>query len=274
MFDDLGGNNWVELYNKGPVAVDIQESTLDDYDPFESGEAFTASSITMDFGDYVVVHFNDGVTPDETDSTGDTNANGYWDIYVSDNPTFTDDDQVVFTSSGNYLLDAVAWSDGQPWDPSDGGVDEWQDIDDLDDYWTQWEVWDSNEAADQYCVNVSAARGHSPGDTIGLDKYSTSTSSGRYYNWMAYNSSSGEYITIHGGKDAGIVTKGFRNYVALLINEVNFDDPSGNYWAELYNPGSLGLDINGWTLDDLDFNSALEPIISGPYTVMPGALQR
>jgi hypothetical protein len=269
MFDDPGGNNWVELYNKGPIAVDVQQSTLEDYDPFESGEAFAASSITMDVGEYVVVHFNDGVTPDETDSTGDTNANGYWDIYVSDNPAFTDDDQVVFTSSGNYLLDAVAWSDGQPWDPSNGGVDEWQDVDDIDDYWTQWEVWDSNEAADQYCVNVSAAKGHSPGDTIGLDKYSTSTTSGRYYNWMVYNSSSGGYDTVHGGKDAGIATQGFRNYVTLLINEVNFDDPGGNYWAELYNPGSLGLDINDWTLDDLDFSAALEPVVSGPYTVMP-----
>lgn len=270
MFDDPGGNNWVELYNKGLVAVDIQESTLEDYDPFESGEAFAASSITMDVGEYVVVHFNDGVTPDETDSTGDTNANGYWDIYVSDNPTFTDDDQVVFTSSGNYLLDAVAWSDGQPWDPSDGGVYEWQDVDDIDDYWTQWEVWDSNQAADQYCVNVSAAKGHSTGDTIGLDKFSTSASSGRYYNWMVYNSSSGSYNTVHGGKDAGIATPGFRNYVTLLINEVNFDDLSGEYWAELFNPGSMGIDINGWTIDDLDFSVALESIIGVAYSVAPG----
>ncbi len=270
MFDDPGSNNWVELYNKGPVAVDIQQSTLDDYDPFGSGETFATSSITMDVGDYVVVHFNDlVVTPDETDSTGDTNANGYWDIYVSADPTFTNDDQVVFTSSGNYLLDAVAWSDGQPWDPSDGGNDEWQDVDDIDDFWTQWEVWNSNDAADQYCVNISAARGHSIGDTIGLDKYSTSTTSGRYYNWMVYSASAAGYVTVYGGKDAGVATQGLRNYVTLLINEVNFDDPSGNYWVELYNPSSMGLDINGWTFDDLDIGGALEPIISVAYTVGP-----
>ncbi|UCE38522.1 MAG: lamin tail domain-containing protein [Thermoplasmata archaeon] len=270
MFDDPGGNNWVELYNKGPVSVNIQESTLDDYDPFESGETFATSSITMDIEEYVVVHFNDGATPDETDATGDTNLNGFWDIYVSANPTFTNDDQVVFTSSGNYLLDAVSWSDGKPWDLSDGGDDEWQDVDDIDDYWTQWEVWNSNDEADRYCVNVSAAKGHSTGETIGLNKFSSSTTTGRYYDWMLWNISSGEYITIHGGRDAGLATQGMRNYVTLLINEINFDDPGGNYWAELYNPGSMGLDINGWTLDDLDFSSPLEPIVNVPYAVNPG----
>jgi hypothetical protein len=270
VFDDPGANNWVELYNKGPIAVDIQGSTLDDYDPFGSGETFASSSITLEIEEYVIVHFNDGVTPDETDATGDTNLNGYWDIYVAANPTFTNDDQVVFTSSGNYILDAVAWSDGKPWDLSDGGFEEWQDVDDLDDYWTQWEVWNSNDAADQYCVNVSAAKGHLPGESIGLNRYSTSTTTGRYYDWMVWNAASSEYITIHGGKDAGVVTQGMRNYVTLLINEVNFDDPGGNYWVELFNPGSISLDVDGWTLDDIDFSVALEPIVSVPYIVSSG----
>ncbi|MFC2062257.1 hypothetical protein ACFLUV_07075, partial [Elusimicrobiota bacterium] len=38
--------------------------------------------LTVEKGDYIILHFSDGTTDDETDKTGDTNGNGAWDLYT------------------------------------------------------------------------------------------------------------------------------------------------------------------------------------------------
>ncbi|WP_322821205.1 lamin tail domain-containing protein, partial [Chloroflexus sp.] len=46
----------------------------------------------------------------------------------------------------------------------------------------------------------------------------------------------------------------------VLINEVMHNPAGGPEWVELYNPGSLPVDLSGWRIDDA--------IIGGPYTLI------
>ena len=60
---------------------------------------------------------DDGTTPDEHDDTGDTNANGYWDIYTGDTGLTGTDNVVRIQRVGTEsvhetnTIDAVIWSD-------------------------------------------------------------------------------------------------------------------------------------------------------------------
>lgn len=104
-----GSPDWAELYCvSGPI--DISGYVLTDMDGTDTSLA--TSSATLQAGDYAVVYWQDGT--DETDATGDTNGNGYFDLYVSDTSLSATDDQLVLDSDddvSNGAVDAVVWTD-------------------------------------------------------------------------------------------------------------------------------------------------------------------
>ncbi|MFH1415527.1 MAG: FlgD immunoglobulin-like domain containing protein [Elusimicrobiota bacterium] len=69
----------------------------------------TMPAITVKKGDYIIIHFSDPTTADETDATGDTNGNGLWDLYSPHNNS---------TRWGISLSKGAAWitkMDGATW---------------------------------------------------------------------------------------------------------------------------------------------------------------
>lgn len=101
-------HDWAELYcANGPV--DIGPLVLNDADGPE--ERLADGAVTLQTGEYVVVHW-DGVSGgDETDDAPDANHNGHRDLYVGGQQLFRTDDQLEL-KLGTTVLDAVYWSDG------------------------------------------------------------------------------------------------------------------------------------------------------------------
>ncbi|MDD4351907.1 MAG: lamin tail domain-containing protein [Candidatus Gracilibacteria bacterium] len=97
-------HDWAELYvlsGSGNVANFV----LTDLDGTDS--MLAQDVVTLTEGDYAVVHWTTGV--DETDLVGDSNNNGYRDLYLADSSLSATDDQLVLLND-EEILDAVIWS--------------------------------------------------------------------------------------------------------------------------------------------------------------------
>ncbi|MCK5224840.1 hypothetical protein KAR04_08710, partial [Candidatus Calescamantes bacterium] len=106
--DYWGTHDWVELYIKdvGGAGIDISSFLITDMDGTDT--SFAGSAVTVHTGDYVVVHWIVG-EPDETDGTGDTNGNGFVDLYVDDTPLTDTDDQAALMNGAVYY-DCAVWA--------------------------------------------------------------------------------------------------------------------------------------------------------------------
>jgi len=146
---------WVELHVVAAPSsgTDIENYVLDDLDG--TPNPLGTSPMTVHQGDYVVVHFRTGL-PDETDTTGDTNGNGYLDIYEETESLGTEDQILLIDGAGNYM-DAVAWSDQDNFPSSY----EMNDVQTLNSY-GQWNLKGSS-ATQRDCFN---SWGFAPTDTI------------------------------------------------------------------------------------------------------------
>lgn len=102
---ESGGADWVELYNASGSSKNIQYWAVKE----RSTKVKTLPDLTMAAGEYLVLHFNSS-TADETDATGDTNENGYWDVYTTDTGLVGTDNVVVLYDPVNAIIDAMAWS--------------------------------------------------------------------------------------------------------------------------------------------------------------------
>jgi len=99
---DFANNDWVELYVSG--AGDYSGYLL--YERNTLVKTFPAS-FNLSAGDYVIAHEEAGT--DEDNGTGDTNANGYWDIYGAGDFTATDN-VISIRDSGDVWIDAMGFS--------------------------------------------------------------------------------------------------------------------------------------------------------------------
>lgn len=102
---ESGGADWIELYNASGSSKNIQYWAVKE----RSTKVKTLPDLTMDAGEYLVLHFNSS-TADEADATGDTNENGYWDVYTTDTGLVGTDNVVVLYDPVNAIIDAMAWS--------------------------------------------------------------------------------------------------------------------------------------------------------------------
>ncbi|MFH1416651.1 MAG: FlgD immunoglobulin-like domain containing protein, partial [Elusimicrobiota bacterium] len=109
-YDETGGQDWIELYiiENG----DVQGAKVfHSYYQKESTCVKVLPQITANKGEYIVVHLNDSSsTPDETSSTGDKNANGYWDVYSP----FKRGDYGISGTAGAFWVtktDGISWAD-------------------------------------------------------------------------------------------------------------------------------------------------------------------
>lgn len=139
------GDDWVELYFHGDVREKMDVSRLFITMYYGTNEHLSDNAITLYSYDrpetpyddrFAVVHVTDSLTPDETDITGDTNRNGYIDIYCSNysGSLWNSDGVVAIDSDDNPenggMIDFAAYSnrDGSPNDTIRSYVMQAQDL--------------------------------------------------------------------------------------------------------------------------------------------------
>ncbi len=118
-------NGWItEVYAKGGTTgdpADWMEIYCGEYGDVTGAKVYhmytgtgslvkTLPAITVEKGDFIIIHFSDATTADETDATGDTNGNGVWDLYTAHENS---------SSYGIYLSKGAFWItkiDGSTWE--------------------------------------------------------------------------------------------------------------------------------------------------------------
>ncbi|MBN2406527.1 MAG: hypothetical protein JXJ19_02410 [Elusimicrobia bacterium] len=109
-FDETGGEDWVELYVGADGNVEGSKVYHSYYNKLSTCVK-TLPDITAKRGEYIIVHLNDSAsTDDEDDGTGDTNGNGYWDVYSA----FKRDSGWGVSGSDGALW--VTETDGETWE--------------------------------------------------------------------------------------------------------------------------------------------------------------
>ena len=106
------GEDWVEiLVVKG--SGDISTYVLSSFDSQDDDESFANSTVTVTAGERLLVHYN-GSRADETDDTGDSNSNGYVDLYIASSELSRTHEQAALYTAPDYsiMVDAVCWSKG------------------------------------------------------------------------------------------------------------------------------------------------------------------
>ncbi|HRY30168.1 MAG TPA: fibronectin type III domain-containing protein, partial [Elusimicrobiota bacterium] len=117
------GGDWIELYVATTTLTDMQGWTISF---LNGGPTLKVSSITLTAlttaQAYVVIHLStstEATSPaDENDGTGDTNLNGYWDIYIgSDTVNNADglqgtDNVLVLRDNTGLVIDGMVYSNG------------------------------------------------------------------------------------------------------------------------------------------------------------------
>ncbi len=106
---------WVEIYldPTSTLSANLKDYKLSDLDGEASETTLATSNVTLNPGDYVLVHFSSGT--DEVDpwtpfGANDFNSNGVRDLYTDDTPPSCAEDQIVLISSGGCYRDAACWS--------------------------------------------------------------------------------------------------------------------------------------------------------------------
>lgn len=122
---NVSGSDWVELflYSAQPLSMDISSLYVTMY--YGTNEPLSQNPVTIYSYDrpetpwddrFVVVHLTDPLTPDECDTTGDTNGNGVLDVYCNNyvNSLWNTDCVIAIDTddepSNGGIIDFVAYS--------------------------------------------------------------------------------------------------------------------------------------------------------------------
>jgi len=132
------GEDWVELLVV-TGSGDISGYVLSSFDKQDDDESFANTSVTVNAGERLVIHYN-GSGADETDITGDSNSNGYFDLYIGSSELSRTHEQAALYTSPDYsvMVDGVCWSKG---DITASEASDAQNLVDLG-------MWPSNSASD------------------------------------------------------------------------------------------------------------------------------
>ena len=188
------GDDWVELVVTSGSG-DISGYVLSTFDSQTKDEAFANSSVAVSEGDRIIVHYN-GTIPDESDATGDTNGNGFVDLYIASSDLSGTNEQVALYTGKNYTvaLDAVCWSNG---DMTESEAKDVQVLVDAD-------MWPSSSASAMTVSSdvkegVSIARKEGAGDTNTRDDWylepeASPGGKNRYFNFTGEVLITGAYL--------------------------------------------------------------------------------
>ncbi|MFH1258289.1 MAG: FlgD immunoglobulin-like domain containing protein [Elusimicrobiota bacterium] len=95
--------DWMELFV-------LEESDLTGLTVYEGSKVVkTFPPLNLKKYSYLILHFNSAL-PDENDTTGDTNQNGIWDLYLADTGLTATDNVISLRQTAESWLDAVCFS--------------------------------------------------------------------------------------------------------------------------------------------------------------------
>ncbi|MCK5685833.1 lamin tail domain-containing protein, partial [bacterium] len=240
-FETGGGGfdeDWVEIYcvddgNNGNGA-NIESYYIDDLDGTTTDKTF--GLLVIKTGEYLLVHYDDSLSTDETERSGDA-----INVYTADTGVTGSDEELTIFSNTGAILDAVAWSN-----------DPLADVTDVDilvaaNQWTK-QYADPLVSEWEDCVDSGVI---GTGNSIIRDKNSTDTNDKQ--DWTKTT------IPTPGENNAS----GPSANAKFLINEVALTS-SSNDWIEVYcvddaNFGN-GSEVSGYYFKD---DSKIKTIADG-----------
>ena len=103
--------DWVEIYCADGGPINIQNWYLTRFsDTDTDGKIKLLPDITLNNGDFVLVHWDPSPPADETDGTGD-GGDGKWDVYTSEGQLIATDEQVVLKDNQDRFVDVAPWAE-------------------------------------------------------------------------------------------------------------------------------------------------------------------
>jgi len=244
--DETSSKDWLELYNGSGSSIDIQSWVVEK----KTAVRKTFPSYSLAPGEYIVLHFHDKGTADETG--WDANDNGYRDFYYdsgSDGLTGTDEVIILEDSSGN-IIDAIAFAnDDGTWAPTQHAA--FTTIVDA----SEWvgtiypnDTKENKRKNEEQCADWSTG---AKGKSLGRDAFSTDTNAKA--DWHVFTSHTpGETNPVLG------------NPGDVLINEAAPSDDED--WIEFRNMSGTGINIQYWLVRERSTVVKTFP----SYTVEPG----
>jgi len=223
--DETSSRDWLELYNGSGSSIDIQSWVVEK----KTAVRKTFPSYSLAPGEYIVLHFHDKGTADETGA--DTNDNGYRDFYYDSGSaglTGTDEVIILEDSSGN-IIDAIAFANNDgTWASTQHtaftnivAAGEWMGTVYPNDE-------ENKRKNEEQCADWSAG---AKGKSLGRDAFSTDTNAKA--DWHVFTSHTpGEANPVLG------------NPGDILINEVAPSDDED--WIEFHNMSGTGINIQYW----------------------------
>ncbi len=132
-FNGDNTTDWVEIYCADGGPVNIQNWYLTRYSdtdtPADKIKIFP--DITLDNGDFVLLHWNPTPPADDSSDAGD----GIWDMYTSNGQLIATDEQVVLYDNNDRIVDACPWAEHGDTTFRTGETDDFTIL--IDNY--QWE---------------------------------------------------------------------------------------------------------------------------------------
>ncbi|MCK4667423.1 hypothetical protein KAU33_11770, partial [Candidatus Dependentiae bacterium] len=273
-------HDWVEIFVKdvGGAGVDISGFMITDMDATDT--AFAGTPVTVHTNDYIIIHWIPG-QPDETDATGDTNGNGFVDLYVDDTALTNTDDQAALMNGAIYY-DAVFWANND-------GTFTAAETTDVQDLVTagQWQI---KAGAPTQWDGINSRYGYS--DSI--IRLSTASDSDNIYDWGRTHTYTPGSANINDADGTGVVfiTDGVWNIGVGGTNHFDYNSSidvatSGTQWKFMYIPqtvisnGEVKINIlpvaDGWTVPNAGMLSiskgegvdAGAPTVSGNIITIP-----
>ncbi|HDS09210.1 MAG TPA: hypothetical protein ENN73_03190, partial [Firmicutes bacterium] len=255
-----GTTDWVEIYCADGGPVNIQNwylTRFSDTDPDSKIKIFP--DITLENGDFLLVHWNPTPPSDETNATGKGDLK--WDVYTDVGHLIATDEQVVLVDNNHRYVDAVGWAEHG---------DEYFRTGETDDFTI---LIDSNQWEDYPVIGVVETTDFLNSDLL---DYKPTYSFARKNDGFDNNQKEDWIIE-------SSPTPGSGNAVLpqLLINEVGYYGTStGNNffrgieldfdWVEIYcvddTNNGFGIDISGYKLDETNSGSGDHIVIpAGTY---------
>jgi hypothetical protein len=247
-------HDWVELYVVDASAVNIGNYKIGDLDAVTKETTLVTSpaTLTVNTGDYIIIHCKVDAGVDETDATGKNQPggiDGVWDVHVWTESLSSSDDQALlyFESAGTVYVDGVCWSnqDGSP------SSTEQNDMDSLASY-GMWEL-----------KGTSSIQGDAPNaqnyfyyDSLCRDTSSSDTN--HYRDWQrSLTMTPGAVNNLDtDGTGAVKVSDTVKPFYYILYSDLNVNQ-SNTQWKFLYiaqadiTDGKVILQIptyNAWTI--------------------------
>ena len=230
--------DWIEIYNTGPGTQSIENWEMLE----RSSSLKTFPAYTMAADEFIVLHINDGVTPDETGA--DTNGNGYRDFYSADSGLTGSDNVIILKNDSAVIQDAISFANG-------------------DASWAaaQQTAFDEVVNASQWTGTAGAGVPTNDTESVGSSGLGAGESLQRAAGGTDTNAKA-DWSLMSGQSPGAATASALDPAAVIVINEVQFKNSPD--WIELYcQAGGSDIDIQGCSFRYKNTGNIIKSIAAG-----------